>query len=66
MHSKRGKFEKCEYCNAMLLKQEDSESNLLPWFLYPSLSLLIYLAEDLDIKKKPRSFYLDVTEETSL
>lgn len=42
----------------MLLKQEDCESNLLPWHLYPSLSLLVYLAEDLDIKKNPRSFYL--------
>lgn len=35
----------------MLLKQEDYESNLLPWLLHPSLSLLVYFAEDLDVKK---------------
>ena len=46
-----GKPEKCEYCYTILLKQEDYESSLLPRLLHPSLSLLIYFAEDRDIKK---------------
>lgn len=43
----------------MLLKQEDKESNLFLW-------LLVYFAEDLDIKKKPNIFLSDSTEETNL
>lgn len=51
LHPKQGEFEKCEYSNTVLLKQEDYESNLLPWLLYASLSLWVYFAEDLDVKK---------------
>lgn len=58
LHPKQ-EFEKCEYCNTVLLKQEDYESNLLPWLLYPSLSLWVYFSE-VKNHKKPNSFYLMV------